>query len=249
VLKDGQYQIDFERFERDVKGCKMFILSNPHNPGGRVWTKSELQRIAAVCSENGVLIVSDEIHADLTMPPYKHVTFATVSDEARANSITFMSPSKAFNIPGLCSSYCIVEDKTLREKFFSYLKASEWDEGHLFACIGVAAAYSHGTEWLDQMLAYVKSNVEYLDSYLKAHIPSIKAIIPQASYLVFLDCRDLKLSQEKLCSLFEDGAHLALNSGSVFGAAGTGFMRMNVGCPKATLTKALKQLEAAVAQR
>lgn len=246
VLEDGQYHIDFERFEHDVKGCKMFILSNPHNPGGRVWTKEELQRIASICTKNGVLVVSDEIHADLTLPPYHHLTFASVSDEAKHNSITFGSPSKAFNMPGLSSSYCIVEDDALRSKFFGFLEASEWDEGHFLAYIGAAAAYSHGTEWLDQMLAYIKGNIKYLDEYLKEHLPAIKAIIPQASYLVFLDCRDLKLSQEALCSLFEDKAHLALNSGTTFGKEGEGFMRMNVGCPRATLTKALQQLEKAV---
>lgn len=246
VLEDGQYHIDFERFEHDVKGCKMFILSNPHNPGGRVWTKEELQRIASICTKNGVLVVSDEIHADLTLPPYHHLTFASVSDEARHNSITFGSPSKAFNMPGLSSSYCIVEDDALRSKFFGFLEGSEWDEGHFLAYVGAAAAYSHGTEWLDQMLAYIKGNIKYLDEYLKEHLPAIKAIIPQASYLVFLDCRDLKLSQEALCSLFEDKAHLALNSGTTFGKEGEGFMRMNVGCPRATLTKALQQLEKAV---
>jgi len=117
---------------------------------------------------------------------------------------------------------------------------------HFLACVGAAAAYSHGTEWLDQMLAYVKDNIAYLDSYLKERIPSIKAIIPQASYLVFLDCRDLKLSQNELCRLFEDDAHLALNSGTTFGKPGEGFMRMNVGCPRTTLVKALQQLEKAV---
>lgn len=246
VLEDGQYHIDFDRFRQDVQGCKLFILSNPHNPGGRVWTKEELQTIASICAESGTIVISDEIHADLTLPPYRHHTFSTVSEEAKHHSITFMSPSKAFNMPGLSSSYCIVEDDKLRAKFFGFLQASEWDEGHFLACIGAAAAYSHGTEWLDQMLAYVKDNIEYLDRYLKEHIPTIKAIIPQASYLVFLDCRDLKLSQKQLCDLFEDRAHLALNSGTTFGKQGEGFMRMNVGCPRETLIKALQQLEKAV---
>lgn len=246
VLEDGQYHIDFDRFRQDVQGCKLFILSNPHNPGGRVWTKEELQTIASICAESGTIVISDEIHADLTLPPYRHHTFSTVSEEAKHHSITFMSPSKAFNMPGLSSSYCIVPDDKLRAKFFGFMQASEWDEGHFLACVGAAAAYSHGTEWLDQMLAYVNDNIAYLDSYLKEHMPSIKAIIPQASYLVFLDCRDLKLSQNELCRLFEDDAHLALNSGTTFGKPGEGFMRMNVGCPRTTLVKALQQLEKAV---
>jgi cystathionine beta-lyase len=245
VLSDGQYHIDFDRFRKDVKGCKLFILSNPHNPGGRVWTKEELQKIAEICAENGTLIISDEIHADLTLPPYKHHTFAKVSETALHHSLTFMAPSKAFNMPGLSSSYCIVEDDKIREQFFTFLNNSEWNEGHFLACIGAAAAYSHGLDWLNQVLAYIKANVEFLDKYLKENIPAIKAIIPQASYLVFLDCRDMHLSQERLCSFFEDGAHLALNLGTTFGKEGEGFMRLNVGCPRATLQKALTQLKEA----
>jgi cystathionine beta-lyase len=245
VLSEGQYHIDFEQFRKDVKGCKMFILSNPHNPGGRVWTEEELRQIADICYENGTIVISDEIHADLTLPPYHHHTFAMVSDKARRNSLVFMSPSKAFNMPGLCSSYCIIEDEALRTKFQSYMKGSEWDEGHFLAYLGAAAAYSNGTEWLDQVIAYIKENIEFTNTYLKVHIPGIKAIIPQASYLVFLDCRDLKLSQSELISFFEDGAHLALNTGITFGKEGEGFMRMNVGCPRSVLTKALEQLEEA----
>jgi cystathionine beta-lyase len=249
VLENGQYHIDFDRFRRDVQGCKLFILSNPHNPGGRVWTEEELRQIAEICAESGTLIVSDEIHADLTLPPYKHHTFATVSDKALHNSITFMAPSKAFNMPGLSSSYCIVEDEAIRSKFYTFLEDSEWNQGHCLAYIGAAAAYSDGTDWLNQLLEYIKSNVNYLDAFLKDQVPAIKAIIPQASYLVFLDCRDLHLSQEQLCSFFEDGAHLALNSGTMFGKEGEGFMRMNVGCPRSILEKALKQLETAYIER
>ena len=120
VLRDGQYQIDFERFRKDVQGCKMLILSNPHNPGGRVWTLEELEQIAEICYESGTLVISDEIHADLTLPPYKHSTFALVSDKARRNSLVFMSPSKAFNMPGLASSYCIIEDSRIRHRFQVY---------------------------------------------------------------------------------------------------------------------------------
>jgi cystathionine beta-lyase len=243
VLADGQYHIDFDRFRRDVQGCKMFILSNPHNPGGRVWTEEELRTIADICAESGTLVISDEIHADLTLPPYRHHTYAMVSEKARHNSLVFMSPSKAFNMPGLSSSYCIIEDDTLRQRFQQYMEASEWDEGHFLAYLGAAAAYSHGTEWLDQMLAYVKANIEHVDAFLQSHIPAIKAIVPQASYLIFLDCRELHLTQEQLNSFFEDGAHLALNTGTTFGKEGKGFMRMNVGCPRSLLDKALRQLE------
>ena len=246
VLKDGQYHIDFDRFRKDVQGCKLLILSNPHNPGGRVWTKEELSQIADICYENGTLVISDEIHADLTLPPYKHPTFALISEKARMNSLVFMSPSKAFNMPGLASSYAIIENDELRHQFQVYMEASEFSEGHLFAYLSVAAAYSHGTEWLDQVIAYIKGNIDFTESYLKERIPAIRMIRPQASYLIFLDCRELGLSQEELNRLFVEDAHLALNEGTTFGKEGEGFMRLNVACPRATLEKALRQLEQAV---
>ena len=174
------------------------VLSNPHNPGGRVWTKEELSQIADICYESGTLVISDEIHADLTLPPYKHSTFALISEKARMNSLVFMSPSKAFNMPGLASSYAIIENDELRHRFQTYMEASEFSEGHLFAYLSVAAAYSHGTEWLDQVIAYIQGNIDYTEHYLKEQIPTIKMIRPQASYLIFLDCRELGLNREEL---------------------------------------------------
>lgn len=248
-LYDGHYHIDFERFSKDIRGCRLLILCNPHNPGGRVWTKEELSQIADICYENGTLVISDEIHADLTLPPYKHPTFALISEKARMNSLVFMSPSKAFNMPGLASSYAIIENDELRHQFQVYMEASEFSEGHLFAYLSVAAAYSHGTEWLDQVIAYIKGNIDFTESYLKERIPAIRMIRPQASYLIFLDCRELGLSQEELNRLFVEDAHLALNEGTTFGKEGEGFMRLNVACPRATLEKALRQLEQAVNNR
>ena len=249
VLRDGQYYIDFDRFRKDIHGCKLLILSNPHNPGGRVWTREELEQIAEICYESKTLVISDEIHADLTLPPYQHITFALVSEKARQNSLVFMSPSKAFNMPGLASSYCIIENKEICRCFQEYMEASELSEGHLFAYLSVAAAYSNGTEWLDQVLAYIQSNIDFTDAFLSEYIPNIKMIRPQASYLVFLDCRTLGLNQKELVDLFVDGAHLALNDGTMFGKEGEGFMRLNVACPRSVLEKALKQLKKACDNR
>ncbi|GCB37039.1 MalY/PatB family protein [Bacteroides faecalis] len=243
ILKDGQYHIDFDRFRKDVQGCKLLILSNPHNPGGRVWTKEELSQIADICYDNGTLVISDEIHADLTLPPFKHPTFALISEKARMNSLVFMSPSKAFNMPGLASSYVIIENEEILHRFRNFMEASEFNEGHLFAYLSVAAAYSHGTEWLDQVIAYIKGNIDFTESYLKENIPAIKMIRPQASYLIFLDCRELGLTQNDLNQLFVEDAHLALNTGTTFGKEGEGFMRLNVACPRATLVQALEQLK------
>lgn len=245
-LHDGQYHIDFDRFRKDIQGCKVLILCNPHNPGGRVWTIEELREIAAICRDSGTFVISDEIHADLTLPPYKHHPFATVSEEAAANSLVFMAPSKAFNMPGLGSSYAITVNPTIRERFQTFMEAGEFCEGHLLAYIGAAAAYQEGAEWLEQMLAYIKGNIDFTENYLKEYIPTISMIRPQASYLVFLDCRKLGLSQEALARLFAEKAHLALNDGTMFGKPGEGFMRLNVGCPRLVLEQALRQLRDAV---
>lgn len=245
-LCDGHYRINFERFSEDIRGCRVLILCNPHNPGGRVWTVDELRWIADICRENGTMVISDEIHADLTLPPCKHHPFATVSEAAAQNSLTFMAPSKAFNMPGLGSSYAIAVNEDIRHRFREFMEAGEFCEGHLFAYIGAAAAYTHGEEWLEQMLEYVQGNIDFTEHYLKEHVPGIGMIRPQASYLIFLDCRGLGLPQEELVRFFVEKARLALNDGTMFGKPGEGFMRLNVGCPRPILQKALQQLSAAL---
>ena len=245
-LIDGQYQIDFERFERDVRGCKLFLLCHPHNPGGRVWTEAELIRIAEICHREGVIVVSDEIHADLTLPPYHHVPFAKVSPKAAECSITLMSPSKAFNMAGLTSSYSIISNEDLRTRFHRHLDNSELNLGHAFAFNSVAAAYSHGTEWLDQMLAYVQGNIDYMEQYLATELPQVGMIRPQASYLVFLDFRKLGLTHDELNTLIIDKAHLALNNGAMFGKEGEGFMRLNAASPRSIIAEAMQRLKQAI---
>ena len=249
LLKDGQYHIDFDAFREKAAGCKLFILSNPHNPGGRVWTKDELAEIAEICFENNVLVISDEIHADLTLPPYSHTTYALASEKARQNSLVFMSPSKAFNMPGLTTSYAVIENPGLRERFQSYMEAGEFNEGHMFAYLSVAAAYTHGKEWLRQAVEYIKGNIDFVEQYLQTRMPVLGMIRPQASFLIFLDCRRLGLAQEELVRLFADDARLALNDGTMFGKEGKGFMRLNVACPRSVLREALERLEQALAAK
>ncbi|MBR3859403.1 MAG: PatB family C-S lyase [Bacteroidaceae bacterium] len=245
-LVDGKFQIDFERFGRDVRGCKLFLLCHPHNPGGRVWTSDELRRMAEICHREGVIVVSDEIHADLTLPPFCHVPFAKVSEVAAECCITLMSPSKAFNMAGLTSSYSIISDEALRERFHRFLANSELHLGHAFAFNSVAAAYSHGTEWLEQMLAYVQGNIDYVEQFLASELPQIGMIRPQASYLIFLDCRKLGLSVQELNALFVDKARLALNDGAMFGKEGEGFMRLNVASPRSMIVEAMYRLKKAL---
>ena len=246
-LVDGMYRMDMDAFRKQVKGCKVFILCNPHNPGGIVWKEEELQQVAEICYEERVLVFSDEIHADLTLPPYKHRPFAMVSEKARMNCVTFMSPSKAFNMPGLTASHALIFNPELRAKFRKYIDACELDLGHVFAFLAVEAAYSHGTEWLDQCLAYIQGNIDYVDAFTREHTQKIKVIRQQASYLVWLDCREMGLSQEALNDFFVDKAHLALNDGVAFGKEGEGFMRLNIASPRSVLEQTMHQLAEAYA--
>ncbi len=239
---DGKLRMDLDDFRQKVRGCCVFILCNPHNPGGLVWTDEELQSVAKICHEENVLVFSDEIHADLTLPPHRHRPFITISEEARMNSVTFMSPSKAFNMPGLSASHAIIPNPTLMQRFREHMEAGELDMGHVFAFTAVEAAYSHGTEWLDQCLAYIQDNIDFVDSFLQSHTPRIKAIRPDASYLIWLDCREMGLTQKELNDFFVEKAHLALNDGAMFGTEGTGFMRLNVGSPRSVIEQAMRQL-------
>jgi len=245
-LKDGQYHINFEVFEEKIKGCKLFLFCHPHNPGGRVWTREELQKVAAICAQNNVIIVADEIHADLTLPPYQHIPFATVSEEAAQNSVVFASPSKAFNMAGLATSYAVIANPTLRRRFESYVEGNELAAGNVFAFNTVVAAYNKGEEWLQQMLNYVQGNVDEVIHYIEKYIPQLKVIVPQASYLVFIDFSALQLSQKEIVALCTDKAHLALNDGAIYGEEGKGYMRINLACPRSVVKQALIQLKEAV---
>lgn len=245
MLVDGQYEIDFADFEEKAKGCKLFLLCNPHNPGGRVWSAEELRRMAEICAENNVLVVSDEIHCDMTLYGYKHTPFAIVSDVAAQNSITLMAASKTFNIAGLKSSYHITPNANIRERYNEFLRINELDCAHLFASEAVAAAYNHGEEWLNQMLAYVEGNIDFMHDFIKKNMPKLDIIRPQASYLVFIDARGLQMPQEELVDFFARKAKVGMNDGAMFGQEGRGFMRMNVGCPRSVLCKALTQIKTA----
>ena len=245
-LKDGLYHINFEVFEEKIKGCKLFLFCHPHNPGGRVWTREELQKVATICAQNNVIVVADEIHADLTLPPYQHIPFATVSEEAAQNSVVFASPSKAFNMAGLATSYAVIANPTLRRRFESYVEGNELAAGNVFAFNTVVAAYNKGEEWLQQMLNYVQGNVDEVIHYIEKYIPQLKVIVPQASYLVFIDFSALQLSQKEIVALCTDKAHLALNDGAIYGEEGKGYMRINLACPRSVVKRALIQLKEAV---
>ncbi len=246
-LTNSVYEMDFEHLESVIdEKCKVLILSNPHNPAGIVWKKETLQQLASICVKHNILVISDEIHSEMIYPSYTHFPFPTVSDEAASCSITFSSPSKTFNIAGIVSSYSITPNEALRKDFHSFIEGGEFNNGTIFSYVATKAAYTQGTEWRKQMLDYVRANVQFTDKYLKENIPQIKAYLPQASFLVWLNCRGLRLNHNELISLFTDKANLALNSGAMFGDEGNGYMRINVGCPRSKLHTALEKLRIAV---
>lgn len=245
LLGNLQYYIDFDDFEKKVKTCKLFIFCNPHNPGGRVWSKEELEKLAAICLKYQVLMISDEIHADLTLPSYKHISLASLSEEIAMNTVTFSSASKTFNMAGLASAYAIIPNPQVRQKFLDKTVGYMLTDGNIFAFQTTVAAYEQGEEWLNQLLAYVQGNIDFLTQYIDQHLPKVKYIVPQASYLVFLDFRALGLSQKELVSFCTNKAHLALVDGSVFGEEGKGFMRINLASPRSVIEKALEQLKEA----
>lgn len=245
----GQYEMDFDQLATVAEGAKVLVLCNPHNPGGRCWDESTLQRLATFCAEHKILVVSDEIHADLALFGAKHTPFASVSEAARDNSVTLAAPTKTFNLAGVVSSWVAIPNKNLREPFFAWLKAHELDHPTLFAPIATIAAYREGAAWRQQLLAYLEENVKFVETYCQEHIPGIVALRPEASFLVWMDCRGLGVSHEEVKRLFLEEAHLGLNEGEMFGEGGTGFMRLNIGVPRSVLQQAMEQLADAVARR
>lgn len=244
--EEWRYHIDYDALEAlDTKGG-LLLLSNPHNPGGRMWTKEELARLAEICKRKGLLVVSDEIHADMALWGNKHVPFSTVSEDAASNSITFCAPSKTFNIPGIVSSFSVVPDKEIREIFYGWLAANEFGDAPLLSHIATIAAYRMGEEWRKEMIRYVEDNIRFVEDYCEQKIPGVWALRPDASFLVWLDCRELGLSHAALLDLFINGARVALNDGEMFGKEGSGLMRLNVAAPRATVEKVLQRIEAAV---
>ena len=247
LREDGYYDMDFDNLSEvcDDK-CRVLILSNPHNPAGVCWSKETLQRLADFCYEHNIIVISDEIHSDMALFGNRHVPFASVSERAADISITFAAPTKTFNMAGIVSSYAVISNDDLRQRFYGWLKANELDEPTIFAPIATIAAYQKGEEWRKQMLAYVEDNVRFVEDYCRERIPGVRPLRPQASFLVWLNCRGLELNHDKLLELFIDKAHLALNDGEMFGPGGEGFMRLNVGTPRSVLRQALEQLAKAV---
>ncbi len=245
---DNFYRMDLDGLERIFREehPRMMIVCNPHNPVGIAWEPEVLREVARLARKHDVIVFSDEIFGDLMLYGHKHTAMATVSDDAPAVTVTCGAPSKTFNIAGLKSSWCVVKNPELRNPFFKWIETNELCNANLVSIIATEAAYRHGGLWLEECLHYIEGNVDFVHDYCRDHIPGIEVVKPQASFLVWLDCRGLGLSHEEVVDLFINKARLAMNEGSMFGEAGRCHMRFNMGSPRSVLEQAMRQLEAAV---
>ena len=247
LYKNGKYTIDFRNLEKEaIAGAKLILLSNPHNPVGKAWTEEELEKLARICINHNILIISDEIHSDLILPGNKHIPTAGISETIANHVVTCMAPSKSFNIAGLATSSVIIPNPAIREKFNKTMERLHIGGGNIFGMEASSAAYSNGVEWIDKMLEYVNNNMNLVYDYCLAKIPLIKPVKAEATYLVWLDCSNLRMDDISLRKFMIEKARLGLNDGPAFGPGGNGFQRMNVACPRSVVHEALKRLEKAV---
>ena len=244
----SQYSIDYEDFERKIvqENIKLFILCNPHNPVGRVWTREELQYLGEICLRHHVIVVSDEIHNDFVYPGFEHTVFANVDPRFAEFTVTCTAPSKTFNLAGLQISNIFIPNETLREAFQKEIDKTGYDEPNALGAVACEAAYRGGQEWLDQLRAYLLENLNFLRAYLQEKIPQIHLVEPEGTYLVWLDCSELGISGKELDQFIVEKAGLWLDGGAMFGPSGADFQRVNIACPRATLELALDKLKAAV---
>lgn len=248
LLKGGRYEMDFEDLERKAADpeVKLSILCSPHNPVGRVWTEEELTQYASICSKNDVLVIADEIHSDLIMPGQQFVCYGGLDEKLTHNSVVCTAPSKTFNVAGLQTSNIIVANSELRDELKAELRANGLYGTNPFGLVGTEAAYNEGEPWLEQVIAYIWGNLQYLDSFLKRHVPRLRMIPIEGTYLAWVDCRELGLTDEALDSLMMDRAKVYVDGGHMFGPEGQGFVRMNVACRRQTLEQALARIGKAV---
>ena len=248
VQTENGWEVDFEDFERKAKDplVKMFILCSPHNPLGKVWAREELERMLDICFANGVLVVSDEIHSDLIFHGKKHIPTAMVSEEAKSRVISCISGTKTFNLAGLQASTTVFPNMELIQIFDHYWSAMDIHRNNAFSSVAMEAAFNEGEEWLEQVLEYISGNFDYIQDYCAKYIPEIKPSVPDATYLVWLDCRALGMDDETLKEFMIRKAKLGMNPGSSFTRSLTGFMRLNAACPRPVIKKAMEQLRDAV---
>lgn len=247
IESEGRLSMDFDSLIGAIDPLtKMIIISNPHNPVGRVWTPEELKTLADICLKNNIIIISDEIHCDLILPGFKHTPLANISEQIAGNVVTCIAPSKTFNLAGLSTSSVIISNPQLRKSFCRVVENMHIGGGNIFGTIASIAAYTHGHEWLDALLEYVDQNVDYVEDYCMKMIPEIIPVQPEATYMIWLDCRNLGMTGKELQNFFVKSAGVGMNEGSTFGPGGEGFMRMNLAATHETVKRAMEQIEKAV---
>lgn len=247
VNNNGSYEMDFEDLISKIdESVKLLMLCNPHNPGGFVWNKEDLQRLGDICMEHGILVISDEIHSDLVFKKGSHIPFASLSEQFAQNSITCTAPSKTFNLAGLQTSNIIIPNEGLREKFTTETERNSIGMPNSFGPVATEAAYTHGGPWLEGVLEYVEGNLKFVTDYFAENVPALKVLPLEATYLAWIDCTELGMTPEELETFFLSKAHVALNQGKAFGPGGEGFVRMNLACSRSIVEKASKQIKDAV---
>jgi cystathionine beta-lyase len=249
IEKDGKWTMDFDSLISSVnESTKMIIISNPHNPVGRAWTPEELNKLADICLKNNILILSDEIHCDLILPGFSHAPMAKISEKIADITVTCLAPSKTFNLAGLSTSSVIIQNPVLRKYFNKKIENLHIGNGNIFGTVASVAAYSEGHEWVDALMDYINFNVGYVQKYFRELIPEITAVQPEATYMIWLDCRKFEMPGKDLQHFFINKAGIGMNEGSTFGPGGEGFMRMNLATTHETVKRAMEQIEKAVAQ-
>ena len=245
---EGKWDMDYNSLIAGIDSkTKMIIISNPHNPVGRVWTPEELNNLADICLKNNILIISDEIHCDLVLPGFTHTPMASLSEKIAENTVTLIAPSKTFNLAGLSTSSVIIKNPVLRKSFNRIVDNLHVGNGNIFGNTASIAAYANGHKWLDALLDYIDNNIEFVKDYCGKMIPEIIPVQPEATYMIWLDCRRFGMSGKDLQNFFVHKAGVGMNEGSTFGPGGEGFMRMNIGTTHQTVMKAMEQIERAVA--
>lgn len=247
IYEGGNYQIDFDdlEFKASNPNTKLLLLCNPHNPVGRVWKKSELETMAEICSKHQVMVVSDEIHADLVFEGHQHIPFISLAEKYNLQSVSCGSPCKTFNLAGLPISYVISENEEILNKIHKTFEIQETSYPNPIAVTALISAYKSGKEWMEELKIYLYDNYQYLSEFIKENLPQIKVLPLEATYLVWLDCRSLNKTSEELSKILLEGEKLWVNPGTMYGAAGEGFIRINIGCPKELLFEGLRRMESA----
>ena len=243
---NGRYHFDFEDLKSKVDGdTKMLLLCNPHNPGGMVWKKNELEELGRICLQHNIVVVSDEIHSDLVFSSHKHLPFSSISEAFAENSITTMSASKTFNIAGLSSAFLVIPNKKLRLLYQKFMQATHISSGNFFGLVATEAAYQYGDEWLNQLLSYLEDNFRLVQSYLSEHLPKLKVMKPEGTFLIWIDLSDLSISSKLAYEKMVDEG-VGLSPGFLFGTGGKQFVRLNMGCPRSVLVKGLEKMKKAL---